>query len=84
METVFSVRGSLRTGDGWIHCRGLCEDLGCGREGRMEFTEELPSCVSLGSEGGQSLCLWTSHLTFLCKGIIIPDNQNHFIGFQVL
>lgn len=51
----------------------------------MEFTEELPSCVSLGSEGGWSLCLCTSHITFQCKmGIIITDNQNHTPGGQHL
>lgn len=50
----------------------------------MGFTEELASCASLGLEGGQSLHLWVSHTTFLCKmGIVIPNNQSHFLGFQV-
>ena len=50
----------------------------------MGFTGELASCASLGLEGGQSLRLWVSHITFLCKmGIVIPNNQSHFLGFQV-
>ena len=50
----------------------------------MGFTEELASCASLSLEGGQSLHLWATHITFLCKmRIIIPDDQSHFLGFQV-
>lgn len=51
---------------------------------RMGFTEELASCKPPWVWKAAVSASWATHITFLCKmGIIIPDDQSHFLGFQV-
>ena len=71
---------TLRTGDGWLHCGGLCGDLGCRGGGRQKEAREMLSCVSLGSDGSWSLCLWIRSFFFL--NILFESEKENEGGWE--
>lgn len=83
MGRVLGVRGSPKAGDGWLHGGAFVRSGP--QKGREDGVHRGAGLLgSLGSEGGRSLHLGASHIAFLYKmGIMIPDNESQFLGFQV-